>query len=210
MIRVIIADDHPIVREGLARLVGDEPEMSVVAEAGSGDELLRHLGEFGADVLLLDVSMPGPGVLETIRRVRAKLPELRVLVLSAHPEDQYAVRCLRAGAWGYLSKQRTGRELIEAIRRLHGGQHYVTDTLAEYLAAEISPDAERTPHELLSDREYQVLCLLGAGKSVQEASERLRLSPKTVSTYRARVLEKIGLATTAGLIRYAVEHGLHA
>jgi len=210
MIRVIIADDHPIVREGLTRLVGDEAEMSVVAEAGSGDELLRRIGEVSADVLLLDVSMPGPGVLETIRRVRARRPEIRVLVLSIHPEDQYAVRCLRAGAWGYLSKQRTASELVTAIRRLHGGQHYVTEALAEQLAAEVSPDAERAPHESLSDREYQVLCLLGAGKSVQAAAEQMRLSPKTVSTYRARVLEKIGLASTAELIRYAVEHELHA
>lgn len=208
MIKLLIADDHPIVREGLKRIVAECPDMTVVSEAGDGDELLELLRGSAVDVLLLDISMPGPEFLELMRQLREEWPSVRVLVLSTHPEDQYAVRSLRAGAAGYLSKDRSPDRLADAVRRVFRGAKYVTEELADKLASELDPGNERPAHEVLSDREYQVLCLLGAGHTAKEISQRLTLSPKTVSTYRTRVLEKLGLRSTPDLIRYAVEHGL--
>ena len=208
MIRLLIADDHPIVREGLKRLVADCPDMQLVGEAADGTEMLAKTESVGVDVLLLDVSMPGPGFLETMHRLRAELPGVRVLVLSVHPEDLYAVRALRAGAAGYVTKEHSPEELAEAIRRVYQGRRYVSPSLAERLAVELSPDAEKPPHQRLSDREYQVLCRIGAGKGVNEIASELAVSPKTVSTYRTRVIEKMQLSTNADLIRYAIEHKL--
>jgi DNA-binding NarL/FixJ family response regulator len=208
MIRLLMADDHPIVRAGLQRIVAEHPDMQVVGEAASGEELLQLLGRVEADVLLLDISMPGPPFLDLLRSVRDEWQQLRVLVLSTHPEDQYAVRALRSGAAGYLTKEHSPTELAEAVRRIHRGGRYITESLAEKLALALDPSEERPPHEQLSNREYRVLCCLGAGKSIKEIAATLSLSPKTVSTYRARLLQKMGLKTTADLIRYAVEHGL--
>jgi DNA-binding NarL/FixJ family response regulator len=208
MIRLLVADDHPIIREGLKRIVAECPDMTVVAEAVDGDGLLSLLADVTADVLLLDISMPGPGFLELMRELRSSWPDLRILIISAHPEDMFAVRSLRAGAAGYLSKDQSPDRLAEAIRRIHRGGRYVTPSLAEKLASELAPDEERPAHSQLSDREYQVLSLLGSGGSIKEIAEQLSLSSKTVSTYRSRVLEKLGLKTTADLIRYAIEHEL--
>ena len=208
MIRLLIADDHPIVREGVRRIVQDCPDMEVVGEAVDGNDLLTKLSSIKADVLLLDISMPGPGFLSIMERIRAEHPATQVLVLSVHSEVEYAFRALRAGVAGYLTKDHSPTELAEAIRRIHRGGRYVTQTLAEWLAYLVNPDAERAAHESLSDREYQVLCLLGFGKSVKEIGAELDLSPKTVSTYRSRILEKIQLETTADLIRYVVEQHL--
>ena len=206
MIRLLIADDHPVVREGVRRIVEGHADMEVVSEAVDGDDLLAQLDMTTADVLLLDIAMPGPGFLSTMQRLRAERGGLRVLVLSVHPEEQYARRAFRLGASGYLTKAHSPAELAEAIRRIYRGGRYVTPTLAERLAFELDPTTDKEAHESLSDREYQVLCLLGSGNGVKEIGAKLALSPKTVSTYRARILEKMKLDTTADLIRYVVEH----
>jgi two-component system invasion response regulator UvrY len=208
MIRLMIADDHPIVRKGLRRIVEDAPGLEVVGEVGSGLELLERLPRVPADIVLLDVSMPGLRFLEVLQRLRAEHPTVAVLVLSVHPEDQYAVRALRAGASGYLTKDHSPEELTEAIRRVYRGNKYVSAVLAERLAADLAGGSRNIRHELLSDREYEVLCLLGSGRTVKEIAQSLELSPKTVSTYRTRVLEKMGATTNADLVRYASQHGL--
>jgi two-component system, NarL family, invasion response regulator UvrY len=208
VIRLLIADDHPIVREGLKRIIAECPDMKLVGEATDGGEAVAKCDSVKVDVILLDVSMPGPGFLETMRRLRKEHPGVKVLVLSVHPEDQYAVRALRLGASGYLTKDHSPTELAGAIRRAFKGGKYVTESLAERLAFELEADRELLPHSVLSEREYQVLCNLGAGTSVKETAAELGLSPKTVSTYRTRVLAKMKLNTNAELIRYVIKHGL--
>jgi two-component system invasion response regulator UvrY len=209
MIRLLIADDHPVVREGLRRIVAEQPWMTVVGEATSGEEVLVRARSTKADVLLLDVSMPGRGFLEILREIRIEQPQLRVLVLSMHPEEQYAVRALRAGADGYLTKNHSPEQLVEAIRKVVRGGKYVSASLAERLAQDLALGSGGGPHhEALSNREYEVLCLLGSGRSVKETAGELGVSPKTVSTYRARVLEKMQLASNADLVRYAAQHDL--
>jgi two-component system invasion response regulator UvrY len=209
MIRLLIADDHPVVRQGLRRIVAEHPGIEVVGEAVNGDEVLASLPRVPADVVLLDIAMPGPGFLQVLQRLRADHPSVAVLVLSVHPEDQYAVRALRSGAAGYLTKDHSPEQLIEAIRKVHRGGRYVSPTLAERLAADLATaGSQEVRHELLSHREYEVLCLLGSGRTVKEISAELRLSPKTISTYRARLLEKMQATTNADLVRYAAQHGL--
>jgi two-component system invasion response regulator UvrY len=208
VIRLFIADDHPVVRAGLRGIVESDPGLEVVGEATNGEDLLATIGRTPAEVLLLDVSMPGPGFLEVLQEVRRDHPRVAVLVLSVHPEDQYAVRALRAGAAGYLTKDHSPEELVAAIRKVHRGGKYVSPSLAEKLAVGLEVGSGGWPHEQLSNREYDVLCLLGSGQTVKEIAGGLSLSPKTVSTYRARILEKMKLATNADLVRYAAKHGL--
>jgi DNA-binding NarL/FixJ family response regulator len=208
VIRLIIADDHPIVREGLRRIVAEQPGMVVVGEATSGDEVLSEVRRTAVDILLLDISMPGLGFLDVLRALREEHPRLRVLVLSTHPEEQYAVRALKAGAAGYLTKDHSPEQLVQAIGKVVRGGKFVSPSLAEQLARDLDLGRNQLPHELLSDREYQVLCLLGSGRSVKEVAATLSLSPKTASTYRTRLLEKMRLATNADLVRYAAQHGL--
>jgi DNA-binding NarL/FixJ family response regulator len=208
MIRILIVDDHPIVRAGLRRIAEDDRGIVVTAEAPSGDDALVALRNHVADVVLLDVSMPGSPFMETLRRLRESHPTVRILVLSAHPEDQWAVRALRGGASGYLTKDHSPEQLLDAIRRVHRGGRYVSPTLAERLAAQLGQDFVGAPHEQLSDREFDVLRGLGMGRTVKEVAEALGLSPKTVSTYRTRLMEKMGFATNADLVRYSAEHGL--
>lgn len=207
MIRVVIADDHPIVRAGLRGVVADVADIGVVGDVASGDELLARLAATAADVVLLDVSMPGPGIVPLLEQLRLHHASVRVLVLSVHPEEQYAMRALRAGAHGYLTKDHSPAELVAAVRKVGTGGRYVSATLAERLAGELS-SGDGVPHERLSDREFEVLCLLGSGRSVTEVAGLLRLSVKTVSTYRARVLEKLPATTNAELVRYVATHGL--
>jgi two-component system, NarL family, invasion response regulator UvrY len=208
MIRVLIADDHPVVREGLRRIIEDEPGMSVAGEATNGDDVLAKVRSVPVDVVLLDISMPGLGFLDVLRRLKEEHPRVRVLVLSMHPEDQYAVRALRAGAAGYLTKDHSPEQLMQAIGKVVRGGKFVSAALAEKLAHDLAASGDRPAHDLLSDREYQVLCLLGSGRSVKEVAATLSLSPKTASTYRARVLEKMRLSSNADLVRYAAQHGL--
>lgn len=209
-IRVLIADDHPIVRQGLRRIVEADSGMEIAAEAGDAEALFQALDTVATDLILLDVSMPGQPFLDTLRAVREKHPTVRVLVLSVHPEDQWAVRALRAGASGYLTKDRSPDQLIEAIQRVHRGGKYVSPSLAEHLAAHLDTNGDRPPHELLSDREFEVMRRLGSGLTVSQIAAELSISAKTVSTYRTRIFEKMAVETNADLVRYAARHGLIA
>lgn len=206
MIRVMSVDDHRIVREGVTRLLEESPDIRVTAQATSGAGALDQLAKSPVDIVLLDVAIPGTSFVETLRDLRERFPKIKVIVLSGHAEEEYAVRALKAGASGYVTKEHSSEELIAAIRKAHGGGTYVSAELAERLAREIGGLALSPSHEVLSDREHEVLRLLGKGRSVKEIGADLELSPKTVSTYRTRLLEKLGLKTTADLIRYAVEH----
>jgi two-component system invasion response regulator UvrY len=208
MTRIAIADDHPIVREGLRRIVSEDAGMSVAGEASSAPELFRLLGAVPVDVLLLDVSMPGSSFTDTLHDLRARHPTVKVLVLSAHPEDQWAMRALQAGAAGYLTKDRSPEQLVHAIQRVASGRKYVSDTMAERLAGLADDRMSRAPHERLTQREFEVLRALGSGMMVKDVAAQLRLSAKTVSTYRTRLLEKMGFTTNAELVRYVVAHDL--
>lgn len=208
MMRLLIADDHPIVREGLKRIIAECADMTVTAEAGDSNEVLEYSKTYPTDVILLDVSMPGIGFLETLHRLKINRPDIQVLVLSVHPEDHFALRALNAGAAGYLTKHHTPDELVDAIRHVYQGKKYVTPSLAEKLATEFGSDSTKPPHEALSDREYDVLCRLATGETISDIATALMLSPKTISTYRARILEKMRLTNNADLVRYALDHAL--
>jgi DNA-binding NarL/FixJ family response regulator len=205
--KVLIADDHAIVRKGL-RQIAEESGQICVGEAADGQEALEKLREERWDALVLDINMPGRHGLDVLRTVRDVQPELPVLVLSVHPEDQYAIRVLKSGAAGYLNKDAAPEELVQAIQKVVAGGKYISASLAEKLAFEISGNADTLPHEQLSDREYRVLVMIGDGKSVGQIADELSLSVKTVSTYRSRVLEKMHLGTNADMIRYVIDHGL--
>jgi two-component system invasion response regulator UvrY len=205
---VLIADDHGVVRAGLRQILAGEPELNVVGEAADGDELMAQLGTTPADVLLLDVTMPGTRFPSLLSDLKTRYPALRVLVLSMQPEDQFAERALRDGAAGYLSKERSSQELLEAIRKIVRGGTYVSPSFAEHLAAAVGGRLSAGQRAALSDREHEVLRLIGAGRTGGEIANLLALSPKTVSTYRTRILRKLELRTTADLIRYALQHQL--
>jgi DNA-binding NarL/FixJ family response regulator len=208
MIRVLVADDHAVVRRGVVQILEEAPDMVVAGEASTGRQVLQAVQTHDYDVVLLDIAMPDGGGLEVLRQLQTLKPDLRVLILSMYPERQYARRALKAGAAGYLTKESVPDELIAALRRVAEGGKYVSQSLAETLARELVGEVEREPHEMLSDREYQVMTLLAAGKTVTEIAADLSLSVKTVSTYRARILEKLNLKNTAEIIRYALERGL--
>lgn len=208
MIRILIADDHAVVRAGLRQLLAQRGSIVVAGEAEDGDAVVTLVETTPADVLLLDVSMPGPPFLDVLQRVRIAAPRLRVLVLTMHPEHQFAARALRAGAAGYLTKDRTPEELLEAVTRLVRGGRYISSALAERLAASLDDDFRAAPHDRLSDREMEVLLLLGAGHTVKHAAASLRLSVKTVSTFRARLLRKMGFSTNAEIVQYVASAGL--
>ena len=208
MIRVLLADDHAIVRAGLKELLTATGDLQVVGEATNGQEALAAVRKGGFEVLVLDMSMPGRSGIELIKLVKAERPALRVLVLSMHSEEQYAVRAVRAGASGYLTKETAAEELVSAIRRVAGGGAYVTPETAERLVRDAGAGAEREAHKKLSDREYEVFRMIVSGKSVTDIAGVLNLSVKTISTHKSRILEKMALATQADLVRYAVEHGL--
>jgi len=208
MTTLLIADDHPIVREGLKSVVSQYRDLHVVGEAEDADTTIAGCHRLHPDVLLLDVSMPGPGVLEVIRRLRAETPSTRILVLSIHPEQHYARRVLKAGADGYVTKNYTADVLYSAIRQVRSGHKYVTPSLAEEFATELAGGRNGQPHERLSNREYEVFLQLGSGRSVDHIARELSIKPKTVRSYRARILEKTMLKSTAELIFYAVNCGL--
>jgi two-component system, NarL family, invasion response regulator UvrY len=208
MTTLLIADDHPIVREGLKSVVSQYRDLQVVGEAADAETAIAGCKQFTPDVLLLDVSMPGPGVLEVIRRLRAETPSTRILVLSIHPEQHYARRVLKAGADGYVTKNYTADVLYSAIRQVRSGHKYVTPALAEEFATELAGGRNGQPHERLSNREYEVFLQLGSGRSVDQIARQLAIKPKTVRSYRARILEKTMLKSTAELIFYAVNCGL--
>ena len=208
-IRVLVADDHRIVREGLRQLLDAAGDFEVVAEAADGLEAMQRARTHAFDIALLDFSMPGPDGIEIIKQMRAEKPDVKILVLSMHEQHEYAVRAIRAGAAGYLSKDSAARELAAALRKIVAGGAYVSSEVAEQLAlGEDASHADMPPHALLSDREYQVLRLFVAGRTVTEIAETLALSVKTVSTHKTRVMHKIGVENSSELFRYAVRHGL--
>jgi two-component system, NarL family, invasion response regulator UvrY len=209
VISILICDDHPVVRRGLKEILASGCSVKCVGEASTAQEALKQAQQRRWDVILLDITLPGMGGLETLKQLKRDQPRLPVLMVSMHPEDQYAVRTLRAGASGYLTKETVPDELVKAVHCVLRGRKYVTPHVAEQLIHEIeNPSSDRQAHEVLSDREYQVTCLIAAGKTVKEIARNLSLSVKTVSTYRTRSLEKLGGKSTADIVRYAIEHGL--
>jgi DNA-binding NarL/FixJ family response regulator len=208
MMRILIVDDHAVVREGVKRILDDMEGAILVGEASDGQELLVQATPKTWDVVLLDISMPGRNGLDALRQLKSLQPTLPVLVFSMHPEQQYAVRAFKAGAAGYLTKDSLAEELVTAVRKVVAGRRYVSTALAEYLALEVARDSATPPHTKLSDRELQVLCMLGSGNTVTSIAAELSLSVKTISTYRRRILGKMHFRTNAELIRYAVDHKL--
>jgi DNA-binding NarL/FixJ family response regulator len=208
MIRIVVADDHTIVREGLKQLLAAAGDMEVVGEAQNGHEVVERVRSLEFDLLLLDMSMPGKSGIELIKQVHAEKPKLRILVLSMHEEHQYAVRAIRAGAAGYLTKESASRQLVEAIRKVAAGGAFISAEVAQQLALGAMPDAKGPLHGALSDREFQIFRMIAEGKSVSDIAERLNLSVKTVSTHKANVLQKMNMSTQAELIRYALTHRL--
>ena len=208
MTHILIADDHAILRRGLKEILMGELEGVVIHEAGSAQHVLDQLQTHACDLMILDITMPGRSGLDLLRDLQQLRPELPVLVLSMHPENQYAKRVLRAGAAGYMNKETAPKELVKAVRKVLAGGRYVSADLAEKLAADLSANDARLPHERLSDREFEVVRMIASGKTASQIAEELHLSVTTVSTYRARILEKMGLANNAELMRYAMHNKL--
>ena len=208
MKKILIADDHAVVRAGLKQIISEVPDMSVAAEAADGREVLRKLRETDFDLVVLDLTMPGISGLDVLKQIKIEFPKLPVLILSIHSERHYAVRVLKAGASGYLTKESAPDELIRAIRKVILGRKYVSDSLAEKLAVDLTNGPKKVLHESLSDREYQVMLMIAGGKMVKEIAVELSLSQKTISTYRARVLEKMKMKTNSDLMRYAFQNKL--
>jgi DNA-binding NarL/FixJ family response regulator len=207
-IRVLIADDHAIVRQGLRQILSDTEDMVVAGEASNGVEVVQMVRAGHFDLVLMDVSMPDRNGIDALKLIRKELPKLPILVLSMHPEEHYAIRALKAGAAGYLTKQSAPDLLVHAIRQVANGKKYVSAAVAEQLANAIDEDLDKPPHEKLSDREYQTLVMISSGKTLTEISEELNLSVKTVSVYRARLLEKMRMKNNAELTHYGLKHGL--
>lgn len=210
MIRVLICDDHLIVRQGIRQILADASDIEIVGEAANGPDALARLRNDPIDVLLLDIAMPGRDGLDVLKAVKADLPKLAVLMLSTYPDRQYAVRSLKLGAAGYLNKSADSEQMIAAIRKVARGGLFITSTVAEQLAGAIGAGSSKPAHEALSHREYQVFLLLAVGRSVSEIAESLALSPNTVSTYRARILEKTGTRNDVEIALYAVRQDLRA
>jgi len=208
VIRVFIVDDHVIVRQGLRRILEEAEGIKVVGEACNGVEALNNIHQLKWDVMLLDISMPEKGGSDTLRQVLKENKHAKVLILSMHTEDQYAIRMMKAGASGYLTKDVAPEKLVEAIHTVVDGKKYISPKVAELMLQEIDPNSDKPLHAMLSDREYQVMKLLGSGKTVSEIAATLSLSVKTVSTYRAHILEKMNLKNNAELTYYVIQNGL--
>ncbi len=208
MIKIIIADDHAIVREGLKQVLADAPDIAVTGESSEGQDLIEKLRKGKYDVVLLDVSMPGRNGIDILKQVRLEHPRLPVLMLSMHPENQYALRAMKAGASGYLTKETAPEELVKAIRKISSGGKYITSTLAEQMASMLGNEISDIPHKKLSDQEYEVFRLIASGKQVSQIAGEMFISVKTVSTYRSRILAKMNMANNAELMRYAIKNNL--
>jgi len=208
MIKVLIADDHAIVREGLKQILSDIPDMKVFGEAGSGDEALQLIRNKGWHIMLLDIAMPGKNVLELIKLAKHQSPHLPILILSMYPEDQYAIRMLRAGADGYLTKESAPEQLVAAIRKVAKGGKYISAAMTEKLIEELNPNQEKSPHTTLSDREFQVFRGICSGKSITDLAQQMTLSVKTISTYRTRLMKKMNMSKNAEIIHYAFKNDL--
>jgi two-component system, NarL family, invasion response regulator UvrY len=208
MIRILIVDDHVMFREGLKQILAKHSDMHVVDEAGSGQTAMEKVLQHKLDVVLLDISLPGRNGPELLSEIKKRKPEIGVLVLSMHPEDQYAVRMMKAGALGYLTKESAPEELISAIRKISTGGRYISSKLAEEMAVALDTNSPKLPHQTLSNREFQVMRMLASGKSLKEIADEMNISEKTVTTYRARILEKMNLHNNVELTLYAIEHRL--
>lgn len=208
MIRLVIADDHTIMREGLKRILEEVEDIDVAGEAVDAHEALAQVRNGGFDLLLLDLSMPGRNGLDLIRQIRDEAPKLLILVLTMHDEREYAVRAIRAGAQGYLTKDSAGTQLVTAIRKVASGRPYISPEVAEQLALNLMAPDEKVPHKRLSDREFEIFTLLVSGKTITEIAKPLHLSVKTVSTHKTHILEKMGLSTMSAMVQYAVAHNL--
>jgi len=208
MLRVLIADDHPVFREGLRQIINEVNDLVVASEASDGIEVLKRLREGSCDLVLLDISLPGINGIEILKHLKTEKIGIPILILTMHPEEQYAIRALKAGASGYLTKESTPDELVTAIRKISKGGKYISSSLAEKLASEVGRMDVKASHDMLSDREYQIMLLIASGKTVSQIAERLSLSIKTISTYRSRILEKMGMQTNAELTYYAIKNQL--
>lgn len=208
MVKIIIADDHSIVREGLKQIIADTPDMMVCDEACDGSELIEKVLLNKYDVVVLDITMPGTNVLDVIKRVKRQRPAIHILILSMHPEEQYAVRVLKAGASGYLTKESAPAELVKAIRKVSMGRKYISTAFAENLADTLLSGRAEPAHASLSDREYQVLCMIASGETVKHIADNLFLSEKTISTYRSRIMQKMNMKNNAEIIHYAIKNML--
>ncbi|MFN7929610.1 MAG: response regulator transcription factor [Blastocatellia bacterium] len=208
MIRILIADDHAIVRRGLRTILAEASEITHIGEAQNAEEIMSLLRSQSWQLVMLDLALPDKNGLEVLKDIKRDYPKLPVLILSMHPEDLYALRVLKAGAAGYLTKESAPDELLTAIRKVLNGGRYISLHLAEQLVFDLGGDSEKPLHEALSDREYQVLCLLGSGKTISEVADQLAISVKTASTYRTRILEKMNMRTNAELMHYAIQQKL--
>lgn len=208
MIKVLIADDHALIRKGLKQLLDDTDDMRMTGEAENGMQAIRMVDESAFDVVLLDISMPDKHGIDVLKQLKANHPQLPVLMLSMHPEEQYALRSMKAGAAGYLNKQSAPVQLVTAIRQVASGKKYISTELAEQLANGLSQGYQELLHQTLSNREYQTLCLMASGKKLSEMADIMSLSPKTVSVYRSRLLEKMKLKNNAEAIHYAISNHL--
>ena len=206
--RVFLVDDHQLMREGLKTVLAAEPGIVVAGEAGSYEEMVKRLPKRGVDILILDISLPDKNGLEILKDLRERHPNMKTLILSMHPEERFGVRALKAGAWGYVNKQTAATELTSALERIRSGKKFVSPELADQLLDEIDQPRPQAPHELLTDREFEILQLIATGKSAADIGKQLSLSVNTITTYRTRILHKMNLRNNADLIRYSLEHRL--
>ena len=209
IIKVLVVDDHALIRKGLKQILDDTSDMRVTGEAETGMQAIKMVRENGYDMVLLDITLPDKHGVEVLKQIKTECPNLPVLILSMHPDDQYAMRAIKAGASGYMNKQSAPSQLVTAIRKVASGRKYISGELAEQLANDLTKDSQQeVSHQVLSNREYQTLCLMAAGKSLSEMADIMSLSAKTVSVYRARMLEKMNLKNNAEAVRYALSHNL--
>jgi two-component system invasion response regulator UvrY len=208
MINVLVADDHAVVRRGIRQIISEDPEINVLGEASNADEIMAQLFDQNWNIFILDITMPGKNGLDVMIEIKRKRPEIKVLILSMHPEEEIALRALKTGASGYLNKDSVPGELIKAIRKIYSGGKYISSALAESLAFNFEKDTGIPRFELLSEREFQVMCLIASGNTLSQIAEELSLSVKTVSTYRTRILEKMNMKSNVELTHYAIKHKL--
>ena len=208
MINILIVDDHLIVREGIKRIINDVPDMKIVAEASGGAEALDLIFNNLYDIILLDISMPGQNGLQTLKLIKKHDKNIRVLMLSMHSEEQYALRSIKAGASGYMTKDAASNQLVLAIRKINEGRKFISQEVAELLTTDLYHDEDKDPHEYLSDREFEILKMIANGKTIKTIASELSINHKTVSTYRSRVLKKLNLKNTTEIIHYVIDYGL--
>jgi two-component system, NarL family, invasion response regulator UvrY len=208
MIKILLVDDHAMVRSGLKKILKDESDFEVIGEASNYMEALSILHEPLPDIILLDISMPGRNGLDVLKDIKTLYRKVRVLILSMHPEERYAVRAIKLGASGYVSKESADSELVYAIRRIYNGNKYISTTLAEKLANVVDDETGKLPHEKLSDREFQVLCMIASGKSIKDIAEELSLSPATIASFRGRIMMKLNLKSNVEITSYALRNQL--